>query len=228
MRRILPSGTGAVTPDEAYGVPRRRHSSGRPWIGLCMVQSIDGGTIVEGHSTKLTSPADTEVLLALRRVADTIVVGAGTVRADGYGEPTKPGQRVGVVTRTGRLDFDSPLFESGAGFLIMPVNAPAPRAGVDVIRAGAHDVDLPAAMRQIPGDFAQLEGGPALNASMFTANLVDEINVTMSPQVTGTDGPRLLNGAPPLHVEYDLAHVLEDAGFLFLRYLRHDGGGPRP
>jgi len=193
-----------------------------------MVQSIDGGTVVEGHSTKLTSPADTEVLLALRRAADTIVVGAGTVRADGYGEPSKHGQRVGVVTRTGRLDFDSPLFTSGAGFLIMPVNAPAPRAGVDVVRAGEHDVDLAAAMRQIPGDFTQLEGGPALNASMFAADLVDEINVTVSPQVTGTDSPRLLDGAPALHIEYELAHVLEDGGFLFVRYLRQDAGAREP
>jgi riboflavin biosynthesis pyrimidine reductase len=189
-----------------------------------MVQSIDGSTIIEGHSTRLSSPVDTEVVLALRRAADTIIVGAGTVRADGYGEPASRGQRVGVVTRTGRLDFDSPLFTSGAGFLIMPNDAPAPRAAVDVVRAGTHDVDLPAAMRQIHGDFAQLEGGPALNASMFTADLVDEINVTVSPQVTGSDSPRLLRDAPPLHERYTLSHVLEDEGFLFLRYLREDRG----
>jgi riboflavin biosynthesis pyrimidine reductase len=56
---------------------------------------------------------------------------------------------------------------------------------------------------------------------MFDANLVDEINLTISPMVTGDDGPRLSNGAPALHSDYQVAHILEDEGFLFIRYLRN-------
>ena len=64
-------------------------------------------------------------------------------------------------------------------------------------------------------------GGALLNASMFDANLVDEINLTISPMVTGDDSPRLSNGAPALHSDYQVAHILEDEGFLFIRYLRN-------
>jgi riboflavin biosynthesis pyrimidine reductase len=76
-------------------------------------------------------------------------------------------------------------------------------------------------MKQLPGTFIQLEGGALLNASMFDANLVDEINLTISPMVTGDDGPRLSNGAPALHSNYQVAHILEDEGFLFIQYLRN-------
>ncbi len=222
MRRLLPSYESLVDLHQAYGVTRRRHESGRPTIGLCMVMSIDGSTVVEGRSTLLSNPTDRDVIVALRAAADTIVVGAGTIREQMYTPPSKPGLRVGVVTRTANLDFASPLFTSGSGFLIMPQDAKKPDCdfAIEIIRAGQGSVDLHAAMAQLPGNFVQLEGGPMLNASMFDANLVDEINLTISPMVTGADSPRLSNGAPALHRDYQVAHILEHDGFLFIRYVR--------
>jgi len=222
MRQLLPAFAEHVDVQEIYGVERARHKSGRPSIGLCMVMSIDGSTVVEGRSTQLSNPADHDVVLALRSVADTIVVGAGTVREEMYDPPIKKGLRVGVVTRTGKMDLDTNLFTSGAGFLIMPedIQTPVTDFKLDVIKAGKGSVDLNRAMAQLPGNFVQLEGGALLNASMFAANLVDEINLTISPMVTGADSPRLANGAPPLHSDYQVAHILEDDGFMFIRYLR--------
>lgn len=222
VHQLLPSFNSAVNLREVYGVSRQRHESGRPTIGLCMVMSIDGSTVVEGRSTLLSNPTDRDVIIALRAAADTIVVGAGTIREQMYTPPGKPGLRVGVVTRTANLDFESPLFTSGSGFLIMPQDAKKPDCDfeIEIIRAGQGDLDLQNAMSQLPGNFIQLEGGPMLNASMFDANLVDEINLTISPMVTGADSPRLSNGAPALHRDYEVAHVLEDDGFLFIRYLR--------
>lgn len=81
-----------VTHDEAYGVDRPSPNDPRgprPWVGMCMVASIDGSTIVAGNSRPLSSPTDQGVLLALRRVADTVLVGAETARVDGYGKPSK-------------------------------------------------------------------------------------------------------------------------------------------
>jgi len=106
--------------------------------------------------------------------------------------------------------------------LIMPEDSVAPHADVDIIRAGKGNVDLQVAMAQLPGNFVQLEGGSLLNASMFAANLVDEINLTISPMVTGADSPRLSNGAPALHSDYEVAHILEDNGYLFIRYVRRN------
>ena len=70
------------------------------------------------------------------------------------------------------------------------------------------------------GRFLQLEGGARLNAAMVDADLVDEINLTISPNVAGGDAPRLTNGAQELMRRFTLRHVLEDDGFLFLRYAR--------
>ena len=222
MRQLLPTTRDTVNLREIYGAPRSRHSSGRPSIGLCMVMSIDGSTVVEGKSTLLSNPADRDVLIALRSAAETIVVGAGTIREEMYEVPSKKGLRVGVVTRTGKMDLNTNLFKSGVGFLVMPEDAKQPDTEFDleIVRAGKGNVDLQLAMSQLTGTFVQLEGGALLNASMFAANLVDEINLTISPMVTGADSPRLANGAPPLHSDYEVAHILEDKGFMFIRYLR--------
>lgn len=189
-----------------------------------MVMSIDGSTVVEGKSTLLSNPSDRDVLIALRSAAETIVVGAGTIREEMYEVPSKKSQRVGVVTRTGKIDLNTNLFKSGAGFLIMPEDSKTPETefSLDIVRAGIGSVDLQQAMQQLPGSFVQLEGGARLNASMFAANLVDEINLTISPMVTGADSPRLANGAPPLHSDYKVAHILEDNGYMFIRYLRQN------
>jgi riboflavin biosynthesis pyrimidine reductase len=184
-----------------------------------MVHSIDGSTVVEGNSRALGSPGDLAVLLGLRALADVIIVGSSTVTIDDYGPPSKPGLRVGVVTRSANIDTTKPLFTSGAGFLITTETATTP-AGVDCVRAGTTEVDLAHAASQLQGNFAQLEGGPTLNAAMLAADLVDEINVTISANMVGGNGPRLTNGAPDVLQRYQLAHVCEEDGFLFLRYTR--------
>ncbi len=103
MRRLLPTPLDDITPLDAYGDPnRRRDGAGHPWVELCMVDSIDGATAIDGRSGGLSSPTDFQVLLALRQLADVIIVGASTVRAEGYGPPRKPGQRLGVRDEQGR------------------------------------------------------------------------------------------------------------------------------
>ncbi len=222
MRRLFPEPTDPITVAQAYGVDRPA-PIGRPWVGLCMVAAIDGSTVVEENSRALGSPADTQVLVGLRRLAGTLLVGASTVRIEGYGPPSKPGQRVGVVTRTGRgIDLGAPLFTSGSGFLVLPDDAPT--YDVDTVRSGRGDVDLASAVAGIGeltgATYLQCEGGAALNAAMAAADLFDEIDLTVSPLIAGGDGPRLTMGAPPMLHRFDLAHVLEDDGYLFTRYVR--------
>lgn len=213
----MPDPVASVTVAEAYGEPRRR-TAGRPSVGMCMVASIDGSTVVDGRSTALSSPADRDVLLGLRATADVVLVGAETVRREGYGPPSKPGLRVGVVSRSGRVDTTSPLFASGAGFLVLPEDAP--HVEVPSVRAGHGTVDLAGALSMIDGSFVQLEGGARLNAAMLEADLVDEINLTVSPVAVGGTGPRLADGAPDMDRRFALAQVCEEDGFLFLRYRR--------
>ena len=217
VRRLFPAPADPIGVRAAYDVPRPR-PAGRPWITLCMVASVDGSTVVDQRSSSLSSPADTEVLLTLRSFAQIILVGAATVRLEGYGPPRIPGQRVGVVSRRGEVDLDRPLFTSGAGFLVLPEDAP--ELPVETVRAGIGRVDLAAAVARLDADVVQAEGGAALNAALADADLLDEVDLTVSPQLVGGDGPRVVQGAPPLSRPMRLAHVLEDDGFLFTRYVR--------
>ncbi len=217
MRRLFEYPTDHITVREAYDVERPR-PAGRPWLGVCMVASIDGSTVVDHNSRSLSSKTDQEVLLTLRDLADVLIVGAATVRIEGYGPPRKPGQRVGVVSRTGDVDAQSALFTSGAGFLILPEDAPP--TPIAAVRAGTGDIDFAAALAQLNADFVQAEGGAQLNGALSTADVIDELNLTISPQLAGGDGPRVTSGSAQISRRMRLAHVLEDDGFLFTRYLR--------
>ena len=217
MRRLFDHPTDHVTVREAYGVERPR-PAGRPWLGLCMVSSIDGSTVVDSNSRSLSSPTDQEVLLTLRDLADVLIVGAATVRIEGYGPPRKRGQRVGVVSRRGDVDASTPLFTSGAGFLILPEDAPP--TTVESVRAGTGEVDFAGALAQLDANFVQAEGGALLNGALSAADVIDELNLTISPQLAGGDGPRVTSGSVQVSRKMRLAHVLEEDGFLFTRYLR--------
>jgi riboflavin biosynthesis pyrimidine reductase len=67
------------------------------------------------------------------------------------------------------------------------------------------------------------EGGPHLLAQLVEAGLMDELCLTIGPLMAGPDASRIVAGpaaakARPLN----LAHVLEDDGFLLCRYTRKD------
>jgi len=211
---------GQTTVREAYTADRPLPPGGRPWVGLCMVSSIDGSTVLDGASAGLSSDIDREVLLTLRSIADMIIVGAGTVRAEGYGPPRKPGQRIGVVTRSGEIDPSLPLFVSGAGFLIMAEDSPD--VSIESVRAGIGEVDLALALTRLPGRprFVQAEGGASLNGTLAAADLLDEINITTSPLLVGGDGARATTHAPQLEHRFRLAHLIEEESYLFSRYVR--------
>jgi riboflavin biosynthesis pyrimidine reductase len=222
LRRIHPEPATIVTIRESYDVERPK-PPGRPWIELCMVASLDGSTVVDGRSGGLSNPHDTEVFLTLRDLADVVLVGAGTVRAEGYGAP-RAGQRIGVVSNSGRVDTTSALFTSGAGFLIVPESAP--ETAVDTVRAGATSVDLGSAVArlfEVVADvaFVHAEGGPQLNGSLVADDLIDELNLTLSPRLAGGGGPRLTVGGADVSSAFELAHlVVDEDSFVFSRWVR--------
>lgn len=55
----------------------------RPYVILNMVSSIDGKAVVEGSEKGLGSKTDQRLMRELRTNADTILNGAGTLRASG-------------------------------------------------------------------------------------------------------------------------------------------------
>lgn len=192
-----------------------------------MVASVDGSTVVDGDSSGLSSENDSGVLHRLRALADVIIVGAGTVRGEGYGPPQKAGQRVGVVTASGSLDLGTALFRSGAGFVITTDDAgfDVP-PGVDVLRAGAGAVDLRSAIARLsevcPSPrFVQAEGGAALNGALLDADMIDEVDITTSPLAVGGDGPRMATGARDHAHRFELAQLaVDEQSFVYTRWRR--------
>ncbi len=226
MRRLLPTPHEDLTVEEAYSAPLGDGSTDRPWVQLCMVASLDGSTVVDGVSGGLSSPNDLAVLLRLRSLADVVLVGAGTARGEGYGPPERPGQRIGLVTRSGNVDTSTELFGSGAGFVVTTEEASidAPD-GIEIVRAGTEEVDLAGAIAEIGRRFGasviQAEGGPMLNGALADADLIDELDLTASPGVVGGTGPRLTRGGDDVERPFDLVQlVVDDDQFLFQRWRR--------
>jgi hypothetical protein len=92
VKQLFPLPGGDVDVDAAlslYGNQDRRAGPDRPYVVVNMVASIDGVTAVDGVSKALGSPTDRAIFLRLRDLADAIVVGAATARAERYG-PARP------------------------------------------------------------------------------------------------------------------------------------------
>jgi riboflavin biosynthesis pyrimidine reductase len=224
MRQLLPTPVDPVDPMAVYGdLPV---APGRPGVRLNMIASVDGATTLAGVSGGLGGQADHELFAVLRSLADVVLVAAGTVRAEGYGPSSTP---IAVVSRSLRLDWDTPFFTSPVASPILVTVAQAPpdrlaRAAevAEVVIAGDRDVDLAAALAALGerGWRAVLaEGGPTLNGQLAAAGLLDELCLTLSPSLAGGDAKRILDG-PSLKgaAGMRLCSVCEQDGFLFLRY----------
>ncbi|RKS68912.1 riboflavin biosynthesis pyrimidine reductase [Actinomadura pelletieri DSM 43383] len=236
--RILSPEAGEVDLVERYAYP-----SDGVWLRANMVASLDGAAQRDERSGGLGNAADRRLFLLLRGLADVVLVGANTVRAEGYG-PVLPadtwdGVRDGrapvpplaVVSRTLDLDYDAPLFtEARARTIVLttatadPARLAAARERADVIVAGQESLDFPAAVAELAARGHRrllCEGGPAVLAQVLAAGLLDELCLTLSPQLLAGRPARILNGPPlPVPPELTLAHVLRDDDFLFLRYTR--------
>jgi riboflavin biosynthesis pyrimidine reductase len=224
-----------------------------PWLRANMVSSADGAAHLSGVTSGLSSEADRRLFALLRTLADVIVVGAATVRAEKY-KPVRqhelwPDLRPGrnptppIAVVTARLDLEpsNPLIESAPPsartIVITTAQAPADRRAAldgpaEVIVAGPETVDLKAAVSALAerGHRRMLvEGGPHLLAQIATAGLLDELCLTIGPLLAGPGADRIvadvpLSGTGPIvpPQPLTLAHVLEDNGHLFCRYLRKD------
>ncbi|MFD6836837.1 pyrimidine reductase family protein [Streptomyces diastaticus] len=255
MRRLLPV-TDDVTDREwtlaeladAYAYPE----TAGPWLRANMVSTLDGAAQHEGRSQPISGSADMRIFGTLRGLADAVVVGAETVRQEGY-RPARareafarrraavgqtPAPAVAVVSASLALDFDLPLFSApGTPTLVLTgAAAPAERvraaqaAGARVLIAGTGSAVEPERAVHVLAEqgLTRLltEGGPRLLGQFIAAGVLDELCLTVSPMLTAGDAQRIASGPPVvLPKRFSPASVLEEAGFLFTRYRRTDMGG---
>ncbi|TFD81332.1 pyrimidine reductase [Cryobacterium sp. Sr8] len=216
-----------------------------PFLRVNMIASLNGSaTGDDGTSNTLTSRLDRRILGVIRELSDVVLVGAGSVRAEGYVVPAKAA--LAVVTSSGdlsghRLDA-RPADAAGHPVLILCARSNLDRARASVGTARATivplddeggDITVAAIVRALADrglDRIVCEGGPVLAGQLFAADLVDEFCLSTSPQVTL--GGRPLLDSPPLDsplldspaagsTRFGLRQLLvDDAGATYARWER--------
>ena len=204
------------------GLDLLRDLGEEPGVRANMVSSADGHATIRGRVGDLTGAADQALLVALRGWCDVLLVGSGTIRAEGYGLIDLPaGAREWRVSRgrtahpvlailSGSLDLDPtlPAFADAAGrgpdalpwVITGPGADPARRAR---LAAYARFLEVPAA----PDGRPSL---PAAIAALGTAGMT---------RVLSEGGPAVLGGL--------IGAGLVDELFITVSPLLVGGEGPR-
>ena len=213
LERIWPD-RAQVTADALVGEAERA-PEGRPWVTGIMVSSLDGRATLEGTSRKLGGPQDLQMLLALRRRADALLVGPDTVRAEGYGPLPCPAV---LVSRSFSLPWEAGLFAAPGQRVLVYTRAGAepPDVAADVeIVEGVALPDVLADLRARGFERLLCEGGPTLNRGLLDAGLLDELFLTLTPVVSG-EGPPIVASGPSAPLALRSAATAD--GDLYLRY----------
>jgi riboflavin biosynthesis pyrimidine reductase len=212
LERIWPD-RAPVTADDLVGDAAA--PEGRPWVSAIMVSSLDGRATLEGTSRRLGGPHDLQMLLALRRRADALIVGPGTVAAEGYGPLPCPAV---LVSRSFQLPWEAGLFAAPGQRVLVYTRAEGsvPDLPADVVLVPEDDLRAVLADLRARGIERLLcEGGPTVNRALLDAGLVDELFLTLSPVVSG-EGPPIVTDGPSAPLT--LRSVATADGDLYLRY----------
>jgi riboflavin biosynthesis pyrimidine reductase len=247
--RLFPSPHADATDDDLL-----EWYSDRPvpaGVVFNFVSSVDGSATVRGHSGGLSDPVDQRILRLLRQLADVLVIGAGTIRVEGYaGElldeagrawrvanGRSPRPSLAVVSGSLRLDPAASFFTTA---LTRPLVFTSERADphkraqletvAEVVNAGVDTVDP----RQVVDELTRRghrrihsEGGPKLFGSFQEAGVVDGLCLTLSPSLVGGLGARVTAWADEHAVPLELMHVLRSGSVVFLRYRVPEEGSGR-
>lgn len=196
------------------------------WLRLNLVTNVSGSAAgPDGTSETLTGASDRRILGVIRQLSDVVLIGAASVRAEGYQLPRR--SRLAIVTSSG--DLSGHRIEQGAASDILVI-CPAPAGerveqslpGAQILVIPSRDGRVPvdaaiAALRELGLPGIVCEGGPALASQLLSAGLVDELCLTTSPQLGGRALPLLTEGVPQLHLTFRQA-IIDDAGYQFSRW----------
>ncbi len=208
------------TLDRLYRPPTRR------WVRVNLITSVNGDVAGSaGTSDELSSRVDRAILAAIRRAADVVVVGASSVRSEGFHVPR--GGTLVVVTSTGDFGAHAPPAEpqgrlvvacpTSAAELVRSTLGDAP---VDILPMPSTDrVEIQPLVDELRSQGLEsivCEGGPSLVTQFLDASLVDELCLSTSPVLTS--GAARISGPPGmtgLHLDQLLS---DDDGGLYARW----------
>lgn len=229
LRRVFPSAGEPldITAEDARGRLRELYAVPEPdWLRLNLISSVDGSAAgSDGTSESLTNRADRAILGAIRSLADVILVGAASVRAEGYHLPAT--SSLAILTSSGDLAGHRIGGASARVLVICPAGARgavlASFGGqepqiieVDDIDGRIRPVDVVRALRDRGFRRIVCEGGPSVAAQLLDAGVVDELCLSTGPLITGSVLPLLGEGS-----EHRLALaqlLIDDASGLYARW----------
>lgn len=223
----------------AHPAPRPGRTSA---VRANMIATIDGSAQgPDGRSRSINGPADWRVFRVMRAVADVVLVGAGTARAEGYtplpvpadlraaraDRGQAPDLELALVTASGTLPeglrgTDRPPFVVTVAANPRLADLRTELGADRVLVAGELDVELAAALDALADrglTRVLAEGGPRLLTDLVRADLVDELCLTTSPLVVGGPGLRAVGGGDWLDPRRARpAHLLHHDGMLLGRW----------
>lgn len=211
-----------------------------PCIRAVMISSVDGTTTVDGRSGGLGTPTDRLVYDAMRARSDLVLVGSGTVLAEGYGPARtaavwadrRPGPPpvVLVFTRTLGDDLIDHCASAGDGLQVVATHG-VPGDRLTAARARGITVHVldPGPLRNTVRSLAThfgasevtFEGGPRLLGTFLREGAVDELILSMSPEIIlGGDDSRLAEATATTRVPLRVAAAFTcPRGGLYTRWV---------
>jgi riboflavin-specific deaminase-like protein len=231
-----------TTSPEELAAGLRLHElahSGRPYLVINMVSSLDGKATLDWRTKGLSTELDRRLFHHLRTQPDAVMVGAGTAREERYGRMTKNDElrqkraneglvpdALAVVV-SGRLELppDLPLLNEPQQRVVIATGSedelPGLKGDVEYARVGDDLPRLMGYLHERHGVRSVLcEGGPTLNSFLFAAGLVDELFLTMNPKLVGGAAALTIIAGRELvePAELDLVSVAEADGELYTRW----------
>jgi riboflavin-specific deaminase-like protein len=224
--------------------PQERAPDDRPFVLVNMVSTVDGRAARDGRSATIGSDADLQRMLDLRERADAVLLGTGTLRAEGYDRLMRREERrrrrvagglsedplAVILSRRFDVPWDVGLFRAPQQPVLVYTHAeagepPDVAAPVEVVRLRVPGLTEMLADLRARGVRALLsEGGPTMHGALHAAGVVDELYLTIAPMITGdAEEPSIVEGGRlPEAAELELLSIDREGSELFLRY------GPRP
>jgi GTP cyclohydrolase II len=174
----------------------------RPYVVLKYAQTVDGRIATRRGDAKWISGEDERrISHGLRAACDAVLVGVGTATVDDPQLTVRmvPGTsplRV-ILDSTLRLPTEARVFDDQAGTVVITTEKStegrraalrARGVGVYVVEAGAHGVELPAALstlRAVGVRSLLVEGGAQVITSFFGEKLADRLVIGIAPTIIG-------------------------------------------
>ncbi|AZZ48800.1 pyrimidine reductase [Rathayibacter rathayi] len=230
LQPLIPAGRPIVLGEE--GARAAVADAWRPAdavrVRLNMIASITGSSIgADGTSETLTNRVDRTILGVIREQADVVLVGAASVRAEGYRLPKRV--PLAVVSTSGNLAGHRLEMAEGSRVLLL---VPESRGPVEGLPAGVEVVAVPSDSERLSVEAlldalaarglhrVVCEGGASLSGQFLASGRVDEFCLTTSPRVV-LPGLPVATGAVDVDDAYSLVLLAaDDRGAVYARWSR--------